>query len=92
MQQIQQLCGADDNPRTRMNTGDSQHRDPYLTHVLIRLMQWVMTVLTQKPKAMIIVRILADSKCTEGFRALIDPSLTQVFLHHYSDTSMDEHW
>ena len=33
MQQIQQLRGADDNPRIRMNTGDSQHRDPYLTLV-----------------------------------------------------------
>lgn len=25
----QQLCGADDSPRIRMNTGDLQHRDPY---------------------------------------------------------------
>ena len=27
-QHIQQLCGTDDNPRTGMNTGDLQHRDP----------------------------------------------------------------
>src|SRR5438552_16412262 len=33
MQQIQQLCGADETPQLRMNTGDSQFRDPYLTHV-----------------------------------------------------------
>jgi hypothetical protein len=34
--QIQILCGADDNPRTRMNTEDSHYRDPYLTHGWIR--------------------------------------------------------
>ena len=29
--QIQLLCGADDNPRRRMNTGRYEKRDPYLT-------------------------------------------------------------
>ena len=29
--QIQLLCGADDNPRDRMNTGRSSYRDPNLT-------------------------------------------------------------
>jgi hypothetical protein len=28
--QIQIRCGADDNPRDRMNTGDSQNADAYL--------------------------------------------------------------
>jgi len=30
MQQIQQLCGADDSPQMRMNTGDSQDRGPLI--------------------------------------------------------------
>ena len=30
--QIQILCGADDNPRRRMNTAREEKRDPCLTH------------------------------------------------------------
>src|SRR5579872_3174976 len=33
MQQIQQLCVADDNPRIRMNTGDSELRDPVVSRL-----------------------------------------------------------
>jgi len=43
MQQIQQLCGADDNPRIRMNTGDLQHRDPYSTQIFDLAFNWVDT-------------------------------------------------
>ena len=31
----QQLCGADDLSRERMETGDYEQRDPYLTHVFL---------------------------------------------------------
>jgi len=43
MQQIQQLRGADDNPRIRMITGDLQHRDPYLTQIFDLAFNWVDT-------------------------------------------------
>jgi hypothetical protein len=35
MQQIQQLCGADDDPREHYGIGGSKHRDPYLTQNLV---------------------------------------------------------
>ena len=37
MQQIQQLCGADDDPREHSGTGGSKHRDPYLFGKAVRL-------------------------------------------------------
>ena len=33
MQQIQQLCGADDNPQERSDPGGSKDCDPYLTQI-----------------------------------------------------------